>query len=58
MKAAKIILIVLLVLKTVIELVKAIAEEEPKKRVSTFLGVLLGIGVKAYLYYLVGIFNL
>lgn len=58
MKAAKIILIVLLVLKTVIELVKAIAEEEPKKRVSTLLGVLLGIGVKAYLYYLVGIFNL
>jgi len=58
MKAAKIILIVLLVLKTVIELVKAIAEEEPKKRVSTFLGVLLGMGVQAYLYYLVGIFNL
>lgn len=58
MKAAKIILIVLLILKTVIELVKAIAEEEPKKRVGTFLGVLLGIGVKAYLYYLVGIFNL
>lgn len=54
MKAAKIILIVLFGIKAIVDLAKAIG----KGKLLEVIGTLMGIGTKAYLYYLVGIFNL
>lgn len=54
MKTAKIILIIFLAIKTLTYLAESVAKGD----LGEFLGVLLGTGIKAYLYYLVGIFNL
>lgn len=58
MKAAKIILIILFGIRVIIQLVKSCYKENTNERIGEILGTLVAAGINAYLYYLVGIFNL
>ena len=57
-KTAKIIIIIFFVLNTIIYLYSNLKENDWRQRIARFFGTLTGTAIKAYLYYLVGIFSL